>query len=120
MKSFAVSICIFLLLLAAIVTNTCYVTQVCDTLAEQLTALPEVEAAEAEAGALFDYWDRQRDLLGISVSAHTLERMSEHLVEMEYAIRCGDAVTFEKNRQTALYMCDEIAETERFSLKNWI
>ena len=120
MKSFFCSLGIFILMLGLIVWNYVYMASTCDALAEKIEALPACDGADDALAALSEYWDREKNKIGISVSQHTIDKMNDCMAELKYAVKNRDAQIFECARYRAISIVEELRDAESLSLENWI
>ncbi len=120
MKSFAVSMGIFCVLLGIIVWNYCYVSRVCTELIEKIEELPACDASSEAVNELCDYWKEESEWLAISLSLHTIHKMDDCLTELRYAADHNDTQFFEKNRYLARTIVEEMRDNEKPMLKNLI
>ena len=120
MKGFVASLILLVALLGGIVANYFYINKVADTLNEQLDSLPAVgeDGCEEEVKRLLDYWETQMDMVGLSVSFTTVDRVNEQVTVLLACAACNDVYGY----QTALALLrDAIGDMRRletFSIGN--
>ena len=112
MKSFAVSVFIFCVLLCVILTNYAYVLRVCEDLEQKADALPECSEAMGATGELLALWEKESGKLKLSISLRQIEKMEECLSDLHYAASHGDARIFEQSRSRIKAVIDDIRNGE--------
>lgn len=82
MKVFAITLCLFILMLGAVAWNTLYINRIAFALSAELDALPDVgEAGCVEgAAALYRKWEEKSKIIAISVSYPTVDRITEQFL----------------------------------------
>ena len=80
MKSFVVTAILLVVLIGALTVNHIYIKEVFGAMNAALDALPDVgeEDCPARAAELQAYWEEQADLVSLSVSYTTVDRICEH------------------------------------------
>jgi len=119
MKAWIASLCLFLLLLAAIVGNAIYIHRVAEHLCGITDALcfegPDTEDALNE---LASYWERHRSFVALSIGYRELDHVCETMISLRTAYDTRNASDFECYRQLLSDAVQEIARLERFSVEN--
>ncbi len=119
MKAWIISLCLFLLLIAAIIGNAIYIHRVAAHLCAVTDALCFEGAKTGEAlDELAAYWDRHRAFVSLSISYRELDRVCETLISLRAAYNTQNASDFECYRQLLADAADEISRLERFSVEN--
>ena len=118
MKVFWISLVLFLLLLAGIFWNVHYIHKNEKYLTEIVTSLEDSEEREERLCELESFWEKHRDLFGLSVSFRELDHFGEVLVELRWAHDFGREAEFQKHRSLLLDAIEEITRNEKISLGN--
>ncbi|MBE6556002.1 MAG: DUF4363 family protein [Ruminococcaceae bacterium] len=118
MKTFICSSLAFLALLSVITVNCFYINRVADRLESDLVSMTEPASAEQPLLILKDYWERNKALVGLSVSFEEVHNMTEYLLELQIAAREQDTLEFERSRALALNAAAELRRLEQFGLAN--
>ena len=118
MKSFVISLVLFSLLTATIVLNYSYINKC----AEFLIGTSEKLSFEAEdAGGIKElekFWDKNRDIIGLSVSYREIDHFCETLISLRSYYESGNRSEFENSRAILIDAAEELARLERFSVGN--
>lgn len=118
MKTFYVSLGIFLLTLVLIVCNAVYIHHITNELQKRLDSLPACERAGDALEALQAYWDRHQCGIELSVSSNTVWQMRDRIAEMKAASAVADAVEFELARALAQSIVLRVQRAECLTLEN--
>lgn len=117
MRSFWISVALFVLLIAVIIGNAVYVHHVTEEILARLSHLT-AESDEREMAALEAYWEKHRAFVALSISYQELDHLSESLISLRATYDTGNAIDFELYRQICRDASRELARLERFSLEN--
>ena len=119
MKAWIISLCLFVLLIGAIIGNAVYIHRVAAHLCAAADSLCFENAQTAETlDELMAYWDRHRAFVSLSISYRELDRVCETLISLRAAYDTQNASDFECYRRLLLDAADEISRLERFSVEN--
>ena len=113
MKSFVVTAILLVVLIGALTVNHIYIKEVFGAMNAALDALPDVgeEDCPARAAELQAYWEEQADLVSLSVSYTTVDRICEHAATLVACAECGDLYGY----RTALALLrDAVGDMMRF------
>ena len=120
MKGTMISLVLLVVLLGGTTANYFYINHVADRLGEQLECLPNVGASNSIAAiqALLEYWEKQEDIVCLSVEFNTLDRVNEYAATLLACAECGDVYGY----QTALTLLrdaiGDLRRLESFSIGN--
>ena len=118
MKVFWVSCALFLALLAGILWNARYIRTSEAYLRETVEELQAVEGRAERLSELEEFWQKRRDLFGLSVGFRELDHFEELLVELRWAHDGGLEAEFQRCRVLLLDAIEEISRNERISVGN--
>ena len=118
MKVFWVSLVLFLVLLAGIFWNAHYVRESTEHLTDLAEELKESEKREDTLSGLEEFWEKNKNLFGLSVGFRELDHFGEVLVELRWAHDHGLEAEFQKYRALLLDAIEEIERNERISVGN--
>ena len=118
MKAFWISLILFALLLSGIFWNAYYIHQSERTLTDLVTRLEASEAREELLPELERFWEKNRDLFGLSVGFRELDQFEEILIELRWAHEIGDEAEFQRSRALLLDTIKEISRNEQISMGN--
>ena len=118
MKSFWVSLSIFAVLICLIVCNGIYINKTVTELCDRITALPSCEQAAPSMGELADFWEHEKDLIGLSVPYEKICAVNGYIAELSYAIEYKEENDFEQSRRLALSAAADLRRLEQFTLGN--
>ena len=116
MKTFITSLCLFALLIGAILFNCAFVQRTVTELEGALRALPECEEALADVQALEAYWDKCHNELSFSISFSEIKAMDDCIIRLRVAAEQRERYEFELARADAFDAVDHMHRLERFSL----
>jgi hypothetical protein len=120
MKIFIISLVFFTLMLAGIVLNFIYINKVSDELYVMAYEAPAVgvEGCYAAVSKLDDYWQKNHDIIRLSVSFVELNQVSDAIVSMKSYAKSGSADDYENARQILLNAIHEMRRLESFKLSS--
>ncbi len=118
MKTFYLTLFLFIILVGLIVGNAVFVLQTANVLKDKVTALPDLSEAEAALGELEAFWQKRRVPLSLSVPAGALLLFDTALTGMRSTMESGNAADYELYRDEALLAIRGLARLERFSAEN--
>ena len=118
MKVFWISLVLFLLLLAGIFWNAHYVRESSEHLTELAEELTEPDEREDTLSELEEFWEKNKNLFGLSVGFRELDHFGEVLVELRWAHDHSLEAEFQKYRALLLDAIEEISRTEKISVGN--
>ena len=118
MKAFWISLILFSLLLVGILGNVYYIHQSERTLADLVTRLDTPEEREELLLALESFWEKNRDLFGLSVGFRELDQFEALLTELRWAYEARDEAEFQRSRALLLDSIEEITRNEKISMGN--
>ena len=113
MKSFMISLGLLAVLLSGVLINHLYIKDVFAHMSAEIDALPDVGDADCPAAVqdLASYWDRQIDLVSLSVSYPIVDRICEHVATLLACAECNDLFGY----RTALALLrDALGDMMRF------
>ena len=116
MKTFLFSLLAQLVLLGAIVGNCFWVNHLTAHMEKELAALPECEQAGDALAQIEAYWQKRETVLGFSIPAGELERISNQLSTLRVSAQVGDPTEFAITRTLCAKEIARIRRLERFSL----
>ncbi len=119
MKAWIVSVCLFLLLIGAIVINAIYVNRVAAHIVDTASTLclenPDVQARIV---SLESYWNRHRPYVALSIGYRELDHLCEILISLRASYDTQNTSDFELYRQLTIDAATELARLEQFSVEN--
>ena len=118
MKAFWISLLLFGLLLGGIFWNVHYIHKSERYLTELVTSLDTEDRREERLCELESFWQKQRDLFGLSVGFRELDQFEELLTELRWAHEFGTEGEFQKHRALLLDAIEEITRNEKISMGN--
>ena len=118
MKSFWISLSIFAVLLFLIVCNGIYINQTANELQERISSLPSCADATAATSELTDFWEREKNLIGLSVPYEEISALDSYMTELSYAVTYKEENDFEKSRRLALRAAADLRRLEQFTVGN--
>lgn len=118
MKTFWISLTLFLCLLAGILTNCVYVNRTVSHLEQLIREIPEESwDASASLQKLSDYWTDQQDKLGFSVNYTELNEIEKLILSLQVHALEGNQAEFERNRLLLSAAVEEIRRLEQINLR---
>ena len=119
MKAWIISLCLFVILIGAIIGNAVYIHRVAEHLCSVTQSLCfEDERSASELEALEAYWRRHRPFVSLSIGYRELDHVCEVLISLRAAYDSGNSSDFECYRRLLSDAADEISRLERFSVEN--
>ena len=113
MRSFLITTLLLGIMLCGVAGNHLYIKEVFETLSEGLERLPDADAPDCaeEVARLSAYWDKQSELVSLSVSFVTVDRISEHMAVLLACAECGDLFGY---RSAHALLLDAVSDMMRF------
>ncbi len=120
MKSFYMTLVLFLLLVACVAWNYLYINKVTNEMKEMLAEVGETIGAESEARAhaMVEYWDREEGYVGLSVEYSILDRVKEQALLLEHCARMGDVFGYHAAYAMLGDALEDLGRLEQFSIDN--
>ncbi len=118
MKTFYLTLFLFMVLVGLIAGNAVFVLQTANALQSRVEALPASSEADAALDELETFWQRRRVPLSLSVPASALLLFDTALTGMKSTAGSGNAADYELYRDEALLAIRGLARLERFSAEN--
>ena len=119
MKAWIVSLCLFVLLLGAIVGNAIYVRHVASHVSHEVLALTLEDAdGNRQLAALEAYWAHHRPYVAFSIGYRELDHLCESLIALRAAYDARSMADFAIYRRLTADAAEELARLEQFSVEN--
>ena len=119
MKAWIVSLCLFALLLGAIIGNAVYVRHVAAHVESEARMLSFDDAqTDGRLSALEAYWERHRPYVALSIGYRELDHLSEALIGLRTAYDTKASADFTLYRRLTADAAQEMARLERLSVEN--
>ena len=118
MKSFIISIIIFLILLTLITVNIFYVHNVCDKMIELTFSISESNTDNANQ--LYMLWKKNEATFSISIHDAHIEKISELIENIKSAVTVGNGAELEKNITLLREILNELKKNEEISFQSII
>lgn len=119
MKGFLATICIFVLVLAIILTNKIYLTNVSTDFLQQAQSLRgNLPHSINRIEKLQKDWDNNKDLLQISVSHKRIDTVTDLIDALLCYARMQDETEYKKTAALLVNALEEIKRFEEFSAVN--
>ena len=117
MKSFVVTLVIFLLLIAFIIFNYVSVNRYSELLKGMTEALPEIGADDCteKIGTLTEEWQKHRCFISFSTGVSSLQNIDDLLDSLLVAKETGNSYEFRKAKALLINAFDDLAQFESFS-----
>lgn len=114
MRSLYISLTLFCLLIACVICNSIFIHHSADTILEYSTAPTDA----ADIDDLCDFWEKRRELIGLSVSEIKLENIDRIVVSIRCDFNSGDEASLEKDLVLLADAAEGLKRHERISLEN--
>ena len=118
MRSFIVSLILFLCLLTVIFFNNIYVNRTAREISRLLSLTSIEDDTSEQIDSLLSYWERHRPFLSLSVSFRELDKAQELFLALRYAYEAKNPYDFEKTKELIYDTAEDLARLERFSVEN--
>lgn len=119
MKSFAVSLLLFTVMLGGILVNGRYLHTLADTLDSATEAIPTCGDDNAKRDALdrvCAIWERNRTAVSLSVTVRVTEGIDDCLGKMNAALKYGEDTEFDASKEHLLRIIEDIRRYDRLQL----
>lgn len=116
MKSLISALLLFLAVVGAITLNSIFLQRTCDTIKDTVSAIPYSSKSDELMSELESLWGKRNSLVGLSVKADYVDRMSELIISLSTAIKEKDQSEIQRVCQLITEHCESIAIYERISL----
>ena len=114
MKTFLFSVSVLILMVIAILFNSCYVKSATKAMEGALEELQTCDLAQSRS--LWEHWQDTQKKLELSISAADMAEVSDHLTELCVAAQFENKEAFERARALCLDGIARIRDLECFSL----
>ncbi len=120
MKTFIFSLIVFALMLTGIIINYFYINKVSDKLYVMTSEAPAAgdEGCYAALSQIDEYWQKNHDIVRLSVSFIELNSVSDAIVSMKSFAETGEESEYENSRQILLNAIHEMRRLESFKLSS--
>lgn len=118
MKSFAVSVTLFVILLAVVIANSVFLCGVFDGMSEIAASLTWDLSSQSDLDKLISLWEDNRSIITYSIEEDEIDRMNELTQSLLDSFKSSDAAAFEKYRLLLIDLCDEFSRYEKLSLES--
>ena len=116
MKALIISVILFVLLIACIISNVGYIHTCADRL-EILAGAMETPTDE-ELAALEAFWDKNEGLIGLSVSSVHLDSISKTIVSIRSAYEVGNKEELLKQCALLSDSANDVRRLEQLAIEN--
>ena len=116
MKSFSISLTLFMLLAVCMIANVIFIHDCADRIkqaTEELSVPTDQKLCELE-----ELWSSRKKYIGLSVSEKHLDNVSQIMIALRSAYESGDDGEFKKNLALLTASSDEIKKYECLSIEN--
>ncbi len=115
MKSFLLSLTLFLLILGVCLTSAIFSEKSCARLKDALTALPEApKEAGSSLSTLRALWEENRLLLSMSAHNSFVSQWEKELNRLESAVDSLDAVSYAQAKKLLFFSLEELRSAAGF------
>ena len=118
MRSFIISLILFLCLLGIIFFNNIYVNRTAREITRLLSLTSIEDDTSEQMDSLLSYWERHRAFLSLSVSLREIDKAQELFIALRYAYETKNAYDFEKTKELIYDTAEDLARLEGFSIEN--
>ncbi|MBO5415626.1 MAG: DUF4363 family protein [Clostridia bacterium] len=120
MRSFIITVLLFILVCAVIVINNNYIRSSAEYIAERVSEEYFEENPERAISELEDFWKKNHPMISMSVGFKELDRMSDLIIDLKTYHMLGIDSEVVLTRVMIVETADEISRLERFGLENLI
>ncbi len=118
MKSFWISLVLFLLVIAGIAGNIVYIRHCADYMKNAAERVLLDEESGDTLTELENFWEKNRKYIGLSVSYREVDHLCEMLISLRWAYDIKDEEELIKYRLLVQDAVKEIERLEQFSVEN--
>lgn len=118
MKSFVISIILFVLMAVTIAGNSIYINNVTNTLSSMTDELTDITAYSEKIDIISDYWNSHIDLISISVNFHETEMITEAILTLRAYSLTPDSPEFKYAKAKLSESLKEMRLGEKISISN--
>ena len=118
MKSFIISLILFILLISTIFGNAFYVKEVSKRIVSDTKTLEESNYSPQRIRDLEKYWEKHRGFIGLSVGHDELDRISESIISLKASCESGNISDAELYLLILQDLVKEMGRHEELSLEN--
>ena len=116
MKTFIVSLFVFIGLLGLIAFNAAFIHRTASTLKAHIEEL--TIDGKSELTNLEEYWKEKKTLIGLSLSSDLIRDIDERIAEIHTAVAQEDEAELEAAARLALVAIERMCHNERCSIDN--
>ena len=116
MRSFNISVTLFICLCICVIANAIFIHDCADRIeraADELSAPTEEKLCELET-----LWEKRKAYIGLSISENHLDSISQTIISLRCAYESRNEAEFKKDLALLSACADEIKRYERLSVEN--
>ncbi len=118
MRSFIITLILFIFICAAVVFNNLYIRSSAEYITERVSDENFSADPEGVIEELEKFWEKNRPIIGLSVGFKELDRMSDLILDLKSYFNLGNSSETTRTREMIREAADEISRLERFSIEN--
>ncbi len=118
MKTFAISIILFLAVIVLVTVNVFYVNGVLEHTKQLATEIYKDSTSTEALSELYDHWQSHKSWLGLSVSLRDIDSVTENLLNFKTAVIQGNDILLHQSYALLCNSLDDVARYESFSVEN--
>lgn len=116
MRSLIISLVLTALLVCTVICNALYVRSFAADMKSLIRDVQQDTSSDKAFYELRSVWDRERDLLALSVHLSEIDRMNEYITRLGCAVLAGDCAAVEQLCSLLLCSLNDIIRHERIAL----
>lgn len=118
MKALPVSLILFSLLIVCLTANAMFIKSFTKSLSCAADELASPNGREEKLTELETYWEKNREIVGLSVSHIQLDKFGDIIINLRQAHRYSDEAEFQRNLTLLRELARNLERTERISFEN--
>ncbi len=116
MKAFVVCIIFIILIVTIVILNMLYVRNVAENMKRLTLEVSKDQSSDTAMSELMEYWDKHKDIVGISSSFKQTDIVSEELLKLSVAHSLNNRFAIEQSCAIVCDVLDDIAQYESLSI----
>jgi len=118
MRSFIISLILFIVVILCIILNAAYVTKSCKQLDHLSQEISAGNNRNANIQEISEYWKNNRSMLGLSIRMNEIERMNDLIESLRASYSAQNESEIQKSCALISELALDLSRYERISVKS--
>ena len=118
MRSFLITLVLFLSMCGVIFANNVYIKKTADFICECVSEEEFEKNPSSAIERLDEFWEKNHPIVSLSVGYKELDRMSDLIIDLRLYFELGNSSEVKRARELIIESANEISRLEFFHLEN--